>query len=119
MYETPELEGPAESGETYVRKWRQFSLRYHLALFLIYGWVPVCVGLFFLSRHWIHEPVLALAIMGLWLVAAVAAVFWAGEFRCPRCRRRYAALGRDRHVNWTRGLFDTICSNCKLRKFEN
>ena len=57
--------------------------------------------------------------MALWLAAAIAAVWWAGEFRCPRCRRRYAALGhRKGDTNLTRGLFDKVCANCKLQKFE-
>jgi hypothetical protein len=56
--------------------------------------------------------------MGLWLVAALAAVWWAGQFRCPKCCRRYAALGHRRRINLSRGLFDKVCSNCKLTKFE-
>ena len=58
--------------------------------------------------------------MFVWLAAAIAAVWWAGEFRCPRCRRRYGALGHKKgDINLTRGIFDKICSNCKLRKFEH
>jgi hypothetical protein len=118
MVPAPQLERSAESGETYVKAWRRFAVRHHLAQFLLFGWIPVCVGLFLLSRYWIHQPVVSLVIMVLWLLAALAAVWWAGEFRCPRCSRRYAALGHGRHVNLTRGMFDKICSNCKLTKFE-
>ncbi len=94
-------------------------MRHHLALFLLYSWVPVCIGLFLLSRYWIHQPEACLIIMAAWVPAALAATWWAGQFRCPRCRRRYAALGRGRGVSFTRGLFDKICSNCKLAKFES
>jgi len=118
MVPVSQIEGSAETGETYSKQWRRFAVRHHLALFLLYGWVPFCVGLFLLSRYWIHQPVLCLALMAAWVLATLAAVWWAGEFRCPRCRRRYAALGHGRRVNVTRGLFDTICSNCKLTKFE-
>ncbi len=118
MGSASQMEPRALSGAAYVKEWRQFARRHHLALFLLYSWIPVCVFLFLLSRYWIHEPELCLAIMGLWLPAALAATWWAGQFRCPRCRRRYGALGHGRSVNITRGLFDKICSNCKLAKFE-
>ncbi len=103
----------------YHREWKAFALRRNLAFFLLYGWVPVCIGLFWLSRLWIHQPVASLIVMAVWLGCALAAIWWAGEFRCPRCRRRYGSLGhRKGDTNLTRGLFDKVCSNCKLRKFE-
>jgi hypothetical protein len=109
----------SESGVDYHRQWQAFKLRRNVALFFLYGWVPVCGGLFELSRQWIHRPVTCLLGMAAWLVCAVAAVWWAGEFRCPRCRRRYGALGhRKGTTNLTRGMFDQVCSNCKLTKFE-
>jgi len=86
----------------------------------IYYSVPLCIGLFLLSRFSLHIPLTALTIMQAWLLAAIASVWWAGEYGCPRCRRRYAALGqRNQSSNLMRGLFDKICSNCKLRKFEH
>jgi len=106
-------------GVDYHRQWRAFALRRNVALLLLYGWIPVCFGLFELSRQWIHRPVECLIGMAVWLISAVAAVWWAGEFRCPRCRRRYGALGhRKGSTNFTRGIFDKVCSNCKLTKFE-
>ena len=99
--------------------WRAFAFRRSLALFLLFGWAPLAATLFFLSRMFLHQPIVCLATMFAWLSAAIAAVWWAGEFRCPRCRRRYGAVGHRRGgANLTRGIFDTICSNCKLRKFE-
>ena len=104
----------------YHAQWKAFALRRNLALFLLSLWVPVSVALFWVSRLGWHQPLIAVAVMVIWLIAAVAAVYWAGEFRCPRCRRRYGALGhRKGDVNMTRGIFDTVCSNCKLRKFEH
>jgi hypothetical protein len=103
----------------YHAAWKAFAIRRNLALFLLYSWLPVSYGLFYLSRHYLHRPFTALALMWIWLFAAVAAVWWAGEFRCPRCRRRYGALGhRKGDTNITRGLFDRECANCKLTKFE-
>jgi len=103
----------------YHLQWRAYRLRRILALFLLYGWAPVCFGLFWWSRLSIHRPFVCLAAMAIWLVCALAAVWWAGEFRCPRCRRRYGALGhRKGDTNLTRGLFDKVCANCKLTKFE-
>ncbi len=103
----------------YHREWKAFAMRRRLALFLLYGYLPVCFGLFALSRFWIHQPIACIAGMALWLGCATAATRWAGEFRCPRCRRRYGALGyRSGDTNLTRGLFDKECANCKLQKFE-
>ncbi len=104
---------------SYLAAWRAFALRHFLALFLFYGLIPACVAFFLLSRYWIHQPGLSIVAMVLWFFAMLAAIWRAGEFRCPRCRRRYAALGRDRSVSLTRGLFDKICSNCNLAKFES
>jgi hypothetical protein len=102
----------------YDKDWRKYAVRRNTAFFLLFGWIPACVTLFLLSRYWLHLPEFFLVIMLVWLVAALSAVWWAGQFRCPRCRRRFAALGHGRTVNITRGLFDKICSNCKMARFE-
>lgn len=103
----------------YHPKWRAFALRRNTALFLLFTWAPISIALFEISRNGWHRPILSLAFICLWLAAALTAVWWAGEFRCPRCRRRYGALGHKKgDTNLTRGLFDKVCSNCKLRKFE-
>jgi len=103
----------------YHYEWKAFAVRRNLALFLLYSWLPVSFGMFYLSRHYLHQPIAAMAAISLWLIAALAAVWWAGEFRCPRCRRRYGALGhRKGDTNYTRGIFDKVCANCKLTKFE-
>jgi hypothetical protein len=116
----PEDNGRGAPGADYHLQWKAFGLRRNLALFLLYGWVPVCVGLFWWSRLSIHQPVACVIAMGIWLACALTGVWWAGEFRCPRCRRRYGALGHRRGgTNLTRGLWDRVCSNCKLTKFEN
>ena len=104
----------------YHAQWHAFALRRYTALFFLYTWLPVSVALFYISRTGWHRPFAALAIMFAWLGAAVASVWWAGEFRCPRCRRRYGSLGHKKgDTNLTRGIFDKICSNCKLKKFEH
>ena len=103
----------------YRPQWRAFAVRRNAALFFLLTWIPVSLTLFNVSRNGWHRPVLSLTLIFIWLAIALAAVWWAGEFRCPRCRRRYGALGHKKgDVNWTRGLFDKVCSNCKLRKFE-
>ena len=113
-------DGDHDHTDAYYRsQWRSYAFRRGVALFFVYTWLPVCVGLFLWSRHYIHQPALSVLGMIVWLAAAVGLVYWSGEFRCPRCRRRYGALGhRKGDVNLTRGIFDTICANCKLRKFE-
>src|ERR1700722_2165726 len=98
----------------YHAEWKAFAFRRNLALILLAGWIPLCVALFELTGH----PVASLVAVGVWTGCALAAVWWAGEFRCPRCRRRYAALGYRKGSNLTRGMFDKVCSNCKLTKFE-
>jgi hypothetical protein len=103
----------------YAGDWHRYAIRRNTALFLLLCWIPACVGLFLLSRFWLHQPKLSLVIMLLWLISMLTAVWWCGEFRCPRCRRRFGALGHRRTANVTRGLFDKICANCKLARFES
>jgi hypothetical protein len=103
----------------YHAEWKAFGRRRNIALFLLFTWPLVCISLFEISRNGLHQPVACMVIMLVWLVCALAAVWWAGEYRCPRCRRRYAALGhRKGQTNLTRGIFDRVCTNCKLTKFE-
>jgi len=120
MPERNGLQVTTEPEQDYHRKWKAFGLRRTLALALLYGWLPLCGVLFLFSRYWIHQPIVSIALMLVWLCGLVAAVWWAGDFRCPRCSRRYAALGHGgRGIHLTRGLFDRICSNCRLTKFEH
>jgi hypothetical protein len=110
---------PETQDVDYHSAWRSYALRRNLALTLLSSWLPASFGLFYWSRHYAHRPLTALGIIGIWLGSAVAAVWWSGEFRCPRCRRRYGALGhRKGDTNFTRGLFDEVCANCKLARFE-
>ncbi len=119
MAGTTDTQGTATLQEGYQRKWRAFALRRMLALILLYGLVPFCLVLFALSRLWLHQPVASIGLIAAWVCALVAAVWWTGNFRCPRCSRRYAALGRGRKgFNPTNGLFDRVCANCQLTKFE-
>ena len=113
------LEDHPEPQVDYHKAWKAFALRRNLALFLLYGWVPLCAGLFWVSGNYLHMPLTSMIVMLVWLMCALTTVWWAGEFRCPRCRRRYGALGhRKGDTNLTRGIFDKVCSNCKLTKFE-
>ncbi len=115
----PADQTPVEPGIDYRAQWRAFALRRYIALFFLFTWIPLSIALFEISRNGWHQPVLSLIVIFAWLAAALAAVWWAGEFRCPRCRRRYGALGHKKgDVNLTRGIFDKVCANCKLRKFE-
>ena len=110
---------PEEDRRYYHHQWQLYRLRRNLAFFFIATWPAACIVLFRVSREWLHLPITALAIMLAWLGTAIGLVFWAQEFRCPRCRRRFAALGSRRGgLTVLRGLFDPICGNCKLRKFE-
>lgn len=111
---------PMNESSNYTREWRAYRYRRNLALFLLFGLIPVCVGGFFVSRLYLHLPVLMLTLMFVWFAVMCWSIWYAGEFRCPRCRRRFGALGSKKGfvVIW-RGLFDKICYNCKLRKFEN
>ena len=115
----PETVAHDELETDYRRQWRAFAFRWYTGLVLLVGWLPVSLGLFTYSRGGWHHPATSLVIILVWLAAALAAVWWAGEFRCPRCRRRYGALGvKSGDTNYTRGFFDKVCANCKLRKFE-
>lgn len=108
-----------EPGPDYRAEWRTYALRRYTALFFLFTWPPVAVVLFEVSTNGLHQPILCGMLILLWLGLALTAVWWAGEFRCPRCRRRYGALGSKKgNFNITRGLFDRVCANCKLAKFE-
>lgn len=107
------------STQSYHLRWRSYARRRRMALGALLAWLPVCFGLFAVLGYWLHLPALSLLLMAAWLGLAAGLVWWQGEFRCPRCNRRYGALGSRRgRTNWTRGIFDTVCANCKLRKFE-
>ncbi len=115
----PQHERVSRHEAEYCSQWRAFALRRGLALFLLYTWVPASILFFEVSRHGLHQPLLFGGLICSWLLLALAAVWWAGEFRCPRCQRRYASLGhRKEKIDLTLGLFDKVCANCKLTKFE-
>jgi len=118
MTQSEELIQQHQQSDLYGEKWQAFAFRHHLALFLLYGCIPACLALFVLSEFWLHQPELMACLMAVWLILMFASIWWAGEFRCPRCSRRYAALGGGRSISLTRGLFDKICPNCRLAKFE-
>ena len=107
-----------ETAHDYAPEWRDYGRRRGLALALVYGWVPASGAAYLWASARLHEPLLCLPPMLVWWGLMGAAVWWAGEFRCPRCRRRYAASGAKKGLGvvW-RGLFEPVCGNCKLRKF--
>lgn len=110
---------PVPESADYSRAWRVYAWRRGLALMLLAGWIPISVGGFLLSRTMLHIPFLVVSLILAWGAIMAWAIWYAGEFRCPRCRRRFAALGSRKRPGIWRGLFDKICFNCKLRKFEN
>ncbi len=99
-------------------RWKAYAFRRNLAAVLACSWPMGCVALFVRWRSIPHDLPLGLVVMFTWLAFAVLAVWWAGQFRCPRCYRRFGALGNKKSINLTRGFFDSVCSNCKLAKFE-
>ncbi len=102
------------AAKSYALQWRAYRLRRALALFFLYGLVPFCI-----AADLLLSPRLMTGLsMLLWMGAVAAAIWWAGQFRCPRCWRRFGALGSKKKLEmWSGGLFDEICHNCKLRKF--
>lgn len=115
----PQSDADSSFRLSYGRKWKAYALRRNLALSLLYGCIPVCCVLYVVLGVWLHQPLLSTALGLAWLVALLAALWWAGDFRCPRCKRRFAALGRgDKWLDLSWGLFDKTCSNCTLARFE-
>ena len=100
------------------QQWRSYAARRKLAATLLYPWPMACAALFLFGQYYLHQLILLIMFLAVWFTAAVAAVWWAGQFRCPRCYRRFGALGNKKSINLTRGFFDSVCSNCKLAKFE-
>ena len=103
----------------YRTQWKAYARRRALALFLLFGMLPFAVAAYFFAQYRLGQPLLSLVAILLWAGLTFFAVWWAGEFRCPRCLRRFGALGSKAGPStlW-RGLFDKVCSNCKLRRWE-
>lgn len=110
---------PMRVARDYRFEWRDYARRRFLARTLLFLWIPVVAGGFIASRFFLHVPLQMVSLMLVWTAATVAAIVAAGRFRCPRCRRRVGSLGRDAgpRVLW-RGLFDKVCPNCYLHRFE-
>ena len=103
----------------YHRQWRAYAWRWFAALLLTVSLLPGVAFTLWYCRVVLHQSVIAVVVGSTWLVATLLAIWWQGQFRCPRCRRRYAALGNKRGgFNATFGLFDRVCTNCHLKKFE-
>ncbi len=99
--------------------WTAFALRRNLALLFLSAWAPLSFGLFLVARYRDDLSLVSISVGVIWLTATLASIWWAGECRCPRCCRRFGALGSKKgSTNLTRGFFDSVCANCKLRKFE-
>jgi hypothetical protein len=118
MSSSSQLVEPRENTVAYHIRWRAFALRRGLALVLLCSSIPVCIALYLLAESGVLPPEFACILAMIWLAFAIGAVWWTGQFRCPRCSRRYGALGQGKSVSLTWGLFDKICGNCQLAKFE-
>jgi len=103
---------------SYASQWESYRQRRRLALVLLYGLVPCWIISFAVLDDVLHREMLALLLEIGWTIAAGASLWWAGQFRCPRCCRRFGALGSKGFPGRLFfGVFDDICNNCKLRKF--
>ena len=108
--------------------WKAFAVRRNTALFLLYTWLPVSYGLFYYSRHYIHRPFASMAIISVWLVAALSAVWWAGGVPLPalpptlrRARppqRRYEPHARNLRQGVRELQADEVRDRLRQRKAE-
>ena len=102
----------------YTADWRAYRIRRGLALTLLYGCIPFSLAIGIYLGGTLDRPIWSVILIALWCTAMSLAIWWAGEFRCPRCRRRRGALGSRKGFSTVfRGLFDSVCSNCKLHRF--
>ena len=102
---------------SYASQWESYRQRRRLALVLLYGLVPCWIISFVVLDDLFHLEVLPLLLTAVWSAGACASFWWAGQFRCPRCCRRFGALGSKGFLGGLFfGVFDDICHNCKLRK---
>ena len=96
---------------------RSHRFRRIVTLCVVYSFLPVCALLYFTVDNHIYLFLGVLPAMGLWGFLAYSSIWWTGQFRCPRCKRRFGSLGsRGSFVKWTHGLFEDVCPNCKLPK---
>jgi hypothetical protein len=96
---------------------RRYLLRRRITLTLIYGFAPFCAGVYLLAPSFRWLVLVSIPLAGLWACVAWWAIWWSGQFRCPKCRRRYGSLAsRAFLVRWSHGLFEEVCPNCRLAK---
>jgi len=101
----------------YASERAKHRIRRVIAINMFCGFPLFCVAAYCIAPTRFDLFVIAIPLAAGWFGLAWAAVWWVGQFRCPRCRRRYGSLGsRGVWVNWTRGLFEDICPNCRLLK---
>ena len=104
--------------KSFAAQWASYRRRRNLALILIYGLVPCWVISLAVVGEVMHFEILSVLLPAGWSAAAGASLWWAGQFRCPRCSRRFGALGSKGFLGrLSFGVFDDICHNCRLRKF--
>ena len=104
---------------SYSRQWSAYARRRNLALIFLFGAVPFAAAAYWFTQYRLGQPLLGLVALIIWCGLLAFAVWWAGEFRCPRCLRRIGALGSQTGpATLWRGLFDKVCPNCKLRRWE-
>lgn len=114
------MQEPTQTGHSeYSKEWKAYAGRRNLGLFFLYGAIPFSVAAYLVSQLWLNEVLIGMALILVWWAVMCVAIWWAGEFRCPRCYRRFGALGSNKGLStFWRGLFDKVCANCKLRRWE-
>lgn len=103
---------------SFAAQWASYRRRRNLALVLLYSLVPCWIISLSVVGEIAHFEILSVLLAGVWTAATAASLWWAGQFRCPRCSRRFGALGSKGFFGrLSCGVFDDICNNCRLRKF--
>ncbi len=103
---------------SYASQWASYRHRRNVAFVLLFGFVPCWILCFTLLSEVFHFPELAILLAVAWTAGTGASLWWTGQSRCPRCWRRFGALGSKGQLDrLSFGLFDETCNNCKLRKF--
>ena len=106
-----------EEPRKYVEARRTYFIRRRITFALIIGFAPFAALAYVLAPNFRWVVLASVPVVGLWGCFAWWAIWWTGQFRCPRCRRRYGSLAsRAFLVKWSRGLFEDVCPNCRLAK---
>jgi hypothetical protein len=98
------------NGIPYEQQWREYRRLQRLALGLWLGWIPFGAVVFALTSSFRPE-ILTVGLLSAWMAVFVIAGMREGNFRCPRCGRKFFSK------KWYHNGWASRCLHCQLPKW--